>query len=380
MAVDLPIYKQRRVVLVRFKRMVTGDPDPAKPDIDDRGWTGEFGPIMGILQANNAWVRLRRERIDATAPLFAVSSDAATLLCGGAASFPVPAAKDADLILTGMTGGNPKVAHLEIRHGSAKGPVIHKLTVWVFNKLSVKITPHMVTIKDAVNPGIGSAVTIATIMDKVKAIWKPCGIDFNVQATQSYTHTFANAGVLQASVNNAAGNEVWGAEIGTLLSSKYVPNTINAYFVNQIALVSSTGILGLGISRATAGGSGGALPQPGIILGDTNAAGAARAADSMWLANDLAHEIGHFFGLWHPDQKQPPNERKDTWSRRMLMHNFNSMPQFGGWKDKVIGYGVDGGGFPRRGCLVTMKNLTQISTDGECTTARGTISSAAGPY
>jgi len=379
-AVSLPIYKQRRVVLVRFQRATTGDPDAAKPDIDDRGWSGQFGPIMGIAKGSNATVRLRRERIAPTAPLFAVPSDNTALLCAGQPNYALPPTQDVDLVLSGITGGNPKVTTLDIRHGSATGPIIHKLTVWIFNPLTVKITPHMVTIKDAANPGIASAVNIANIIDRVKAIWKPCGVDFNVQATKNDTHTFANAGVLQASTMNAAGTEVWGAEIGTLLSSNYVASTINAYFVNQIAMVTNPGLLGLGLSRATAGSSGGALPQPGIILGDTNAAGIARAGDSMWLANDLAHEIGHFFGLWHPNQKEPPNERKDTWCRRMLMHNFNSMTSLGAWRDTVVGYGVDSTGSPRRGCLVTMKDLPQITTDGEATTVRGTISSAAGPY
>ena len=120
------------------------------------------------------------------------------------------------------------------------------------------------------------------------------------------------------------------------------------------------------VSAATFG-----MPNPGIILADTTA-GATR--DAMWWANDMAHEIGHFFTLWHPENLQPPNEREDTWSRRELMHNFNHMGTIGNWKDNV-GYGN-----LNRGCFVSMKDLSQLVTDNECTTARGTIGGAAGPY
>ena len=104
--------------------------------------------------------------------------------------------------------------------------------------------------------------------------------------------------------------------------------------------------------------------------------GSVRANDSLWLANDLAHEIGHFFGLWHyyDTGGAGATPRSDTWAYRMLMHNYNTRAPEGTWRDD-IGYGNT-----RRGHLVTFKDLTQTPTDGECTTARQTINGAAGPY
>jgi hypothetical protein len=162
----------------------------------------------------------------------------------------------------------------------------------------------------------------------------------------------------------------------TLLAHSYARASINAHFVKCIDIPTYPELLGLGLSRSNAAAYG--LPQPGIILADTNLNGDNRVGDTMWLGNDLAHEIGHFLQLEHPEKKQPPNERKDFWSRRMLMHNFNLQAASGDWRDD-FGYGSSGGDI-RRGCMVTMKNLAQLTTDGECTTARATITSPAGPY
>jgi hypothetical protein len=382
MAINLPVYKQRRLVLTRFKRAVTGDPDSDKPDIDDRGWTGQFGPVVGVTSGTTVTVQLRRERIDTSAALFATSSDTSVFTVSSPAGGALPAGARADLGLTGGTGGNPKVAKLQIRFASATGPILHTMDVWVYSKVTVNLTPHRVTIGSAANPaGIPTAVAIATIIDKVKAIWKPCGVDFNVQPTMPDYHLFATAGVAKTRFNDAAGTH-WSPEVAQMLAMFFVPNTINAYFVNQLATDDSANVLGHGISRARSSGSGGALPQPGILLGDQTSTGINRSGDVMWVANDLAHEIGHFFGLDHPAMSSGA-VRQDTWGRRMLMFNFNLMGKLGGaggWKDTAVGYGADASGNPRRGCLVTLKNLSQVSTDGESTTARTTITSAAGPY
>ena len=129
-------------------------------------------------------------------------------------------------------------------------------------------------------------------------------------------------------------------------------------------------------SRAFATANG--FPQPGIVLGDTSVSGVVRDTDSMWLANDLAHEIGHFLRLPHTESKEPPNEREDLWSRRRLMHNFNTLPSMGVIRD-AVGYGTNATGSVRRGCFVTMKDLSQLNSDGEQKIVRATILSPAGP-
>jgi hypothetical protein len=232
----------------------------------------------------------------------------------------------------------------------------------------------MVNIADAAGNVTGTVANVNDIMKMVAAIWKPCGINISIQPSVTDNVVFATQGIVS--------DNPFPGELNTLTSTNWVPRTINAYFVNQIGTGNT---LGYGFSRASA--STFHLTNPGIILGDTTAGGVVR--DTFYWANDLAHEVGHFFRLWHAENQQPPNEREDTWSRRMLMHNFNFMRGHNPWPSSDatgtpykyrparddIGYGTG-----RRGCLITMKHLSQLTTDGECTTARSTITSAAGPY
>jgi hypothetical protein len=377
------VYKTQRIVPVRFRRAITGDPDILFPDIDDRGYfrtdavtgTDHRGHVVGVCEGDSIIVQMRREKVEDAVPLFVTSSNTGTMTVSDFSSGTDALANthDVDIEITGVSGGagvNPNVAEVEIRFGSNTGPIIGILTVWVFGILNVNLTPHSVTIADGTGASIGTAVDINAVMDMVKAIWRPCGVDFTVAPIVNDNVVFANAG-----------QAAWQAEINTLLSTNFAPGTINAYFVNQIVLAGSPGVLGLGLSRPNSVAFG--TPNPGIILGDTNVSGSARAADTHWLANDLAHEVGHFFTLEHPDRRSPPpntNFRFDTWAVRMLMHNFNLRPARTDWRNDV-GYGVQ-----RRGCLITMKDLvdtgnaTHHSTDNECLTSRTTINTAPGPY
>jgi hypothetical protein len=365
MTIVLDVFKTRRLHFVRFERATTGNPQAGFPDPDDRGHLVQFGPVVGVLQGRQVTVRLRRVTLETATPLFLKSSDTGAFTVDDPADGNVPASATHDFKITGVTGGNPRTARLEVRHRDASGPILASMEVRVFQPAPVTITPHMVTIAQtgAAGPGVGSAVTVSTIMDLVKAIWIHHGVTINVGATVNDNLTFAQAGTV-----------AWGAELNTLLGTNWVPATINAYFVNRINMnnPAQNGVLGLGFSRTSFSTFG--LPNPGIVLGDTNMSGASRVADLMWLANDLAHEVGHFFTLWHPENQQGAATRRDTWSRRMLMHNFNLMGSLGGHRDDT-GYGN-----LRRGCFVTMKDLPQLVTDGESGTARGTITSPAGPY
>lgn len=359
--IKVDIHKTRRFHLVRFRRAIaSGNPDVKYPDPDDRGYLGhEFGPIVGVLQGKTVTVRLERLNIDNSAPLFVTSSDVAAFTVRSPKGGKLGATQLIDIEITGATGGNPKIAKLRVHFQSATGPIIHEMTVWVFQPLNVAITPHLCTIAQTgvAGSGVTSVANLATIMPLVRAVWAHYGVTFTINATVNTTVTLA-----------AAGSVSW-AELGTLLGTNWVPGSINVYLVPQITSSGGGTTLGYGISRVSAVTY--SLPNPGIVLAD---GGGGITRDAMWWANDMAHEVGHFFTLWHPENLQPPNEREDTWSRRMLMHNFNHMGTMGNWKDDV-GYGNI-----NRGCFVTMKNLSQLVTDNECTTARGTIASAAGPY
>lgn len=384
MSIPLNVCKCHRIVMTRFTRAVTGDPVIDKPDMDDRGYTGtDHGPVVGICEGDTVIVRLSRELIEDSAVLYVTSSDTSVVTVAAPALGKLPATQNMDLSLQGVAGGNPKTAKIQVRYGSNIGHVIHELSVWVFKPLDVDLTPHMVTISQtgSANPGIGTVANLNAIMDLVRAIWRPCGVTFTVAAAKNDAVSLAAAGVVSdAGWDNV--NQAQNTELNTLVSTNWVPNSINAYFVNQIGTGNT---LGYGFSRASSVTF--KLSNAGIILADQTAGGG-RSGDVHW-ANDLAHEIGHFFQLWHPENLQPPNEREDTWSRRMLMHNFNLMRGHDPWPahdgDGVaykyrpllddVGYGGS-----RRGCLITMKHFTQLQTDGECPTSRATISSATGPY
>ncbi len=363
MSLRINVHRTRRFHMVRFHRAIIGNPDVRYPDPDDRGYIGpEFGPIVGVLAGRTVTVRLKRLSIDRAAPLFVKTSDATAFTVHAPRGGRVPSGDFADIEITGVTGGNPKKAKLEVHYQSLTGPIIHEMSVWVFTPLNVALTPHMVTIGQAGAPagtaGVPSVANLARIMPLVRAIWGHYGVTFTVNATVNDNLSLATAGSV-----------AWG-ELPTLLNSNWVPGSINVYLVSQIT-ASSPGFitLGYGFSRTSFAGFG--MPNPGIVLAD---GGGGIVRDTMWWANDMAHEIGHFFTLWHPENLQPPNHREDTWSRRELMHNMNHMNGLGNWKDNV-GYGHE-----NRGCFVSMKDLSQLVTDNECTTARGTIGGAAGPY
>jgi hypothetical protein len=363
---NLPIYKQRRLVLVDFMRAGTGDPSLIRPAVDDRGYTGtEHGAIVGVVAGETVMVRLRRLRLAPNAEVYVTSDDPTS----AAIVYPVGGKLDhgawTDFQIKGIVGGTPRVVKLFARFGSATGPIIGRMVAWVFVRLTVRITPHIVAIASATGAAVASAASVADVMTRVQAIWRPCGVDFDVKSTVNDAHTFANPGRI-----------AWRSEVSTLLANNFATGNINAHFVHRIDISGSTGVLGLGFSPANAVRF--VLPHPGVILGDETASGINRAGDAMWLGNDLAHELGHFFQLDHPEKKDSANARYDLWSRRMLMHPDNLQPTRGDWTDQ-FGYGTSGTGV-RRGCMITMKNLAQLTTDGECTTARTTISTPPGPY
>ncbi len=95
---------------------------------------------------------MRRERIDDQAPLFVTSSDPKVMTVSGVdGKDELPKSSTAQLKINGVNGSgavDPKAAELEIRYGSNEGVIIAAMSVWVFTKLDVILTPHLVTIRD----------------------------------------------------------------------------------------------------------------------------------------------------------------------------------------------------------------------------------------
>jgi hypothetical protein len=382
MSFKYEVYKTQRVALVTFKRYIKGAPEFYFPDVDNRGCfrsntngTGfDRGPVVGVTEGDDIYVELKRKRIDKDAPLFVTSSDKTRMLVNGGTEKLANSVSTA-LVITGVSGSSfakPNGAKVEIRYGSNTGVIIGELSVWVFNKLNVNLIPHRITIQDAAGTSVAPQADIRAITGLVNAIWQPCGINFTVAPVQNETLTRPTAGQLD-----------WKAGFNDLLSRFWVAGSINAYFVRQLNRP-NPGVLGVGLSRARVtvdASDPNPLPNPGIFLGDRSQNGIVRHTDVHWLANDLAHEIGHFFQIEHIDKRNSNNPRDDTWARRILMHPINTRNKNNNWRDDV-GYGKT-----YRGSLITMKDLTDTNnattnhiTDPEYFTARTTINSSAGPY
>jgi hypothetical protein len=218
-------------------------------------------------------------------------------------------------------------------------------------------------------------------MKMVQDVWYQAGITFNVGTTLNENITLATAGV----VNNAP----FPGDIDKILKLHWTGTGINVYFVHRIG---NGGTLGYGFSPKVYSRFG--LTNPGILVADTTAWGSVR--DVQWWANDLAHEIGHFLNLWHPDKCENRTYCKIVGPRRMLMHNNNHMI---GHNPGLIEYQaarpavpatppprpnrqlrlfitsigeIDDVGYGNlnRGFMITMKDYARHKTDGEALTAR----------
>jgi len=381
----MPAFPSRRLVAVRFVRGVAaGDPEPDAPDIDERGFAEPLaGPVTSVAVGRTVKVGLIRVFLENSTPLFVESSDPSVVRVDDpAAPGQLPATGVMLIRFTGVSAGTDRRdALLRIRIGSADGPIIHQLHVVVFTIVSVRVTPHVVTIRGPKGGGTTPVADVAAIMKKVGDIWIAAGVTFAVQPVRTPTFTFVR-------VDDVLEDPLPG-EVGALLANKlpdgspnWVPNTINVFFVRQIG---TKGVLGLGFSRSSFATF--KLPNPGIVLGDQSAFGPRSGV--MNFAQTLAHEFGHFFTLQHAGGAQIPNEREDTWSRRMLMHNFNPIrgrdpfpvkdgdgnpfsqrPQF-----NDIGYGPG-----NAGCLITLRNLAKVPDDAHMFTARRAILLPPGPF
>ena len=329
------------------------------------------GAVVGLRKRQKIKLRLVREYIDTSSPLYLTSSDETTIkVVDPAPGKKLAGRKKTTIELQGgdFSQAKPKSAKIEVRYESKDGPIIYELTAYVFTPLPVFFQPHIVTINNNFGTGgIQPVINLDRVMKHVKALWSACGVNLVAQNSKSW------------SVNLPTANKMRFADVNTVLAAKWQNNTINIYIVREI-----DGALGYGFSKAAHAGFG--INKPSVFAGERTGTVRRRAGDTYWWANDLAHELGHFFTLWHPTDGFPANGpwvRRETWSMRFLMHNYNYTGRSGPPGDPAhwptfndLGYGKNSSGNQYRAGLIPLKNVRTgagAGRDAQCSTARNRI-------
>jgi hypothetical protein len=387
MAVSVLVQKglSQIIVPVSIDRAVRGAPVLDAPDVDDRGFklnrgaglntTDARGPMFGITVGDTVRIRVVREDLDATAPLFvgvSTSSSPQLRIADPAGGGPLPPDGIFSVTAVADTLTGQKV---EVRLGSATGPVIAEADPHVFSPKTLNVTPHICTIHQAAAPPgtgttptiNGAAIDLNALFDIVRAVWRPAGVQFNIGPTRNEVYRgftrddFARTGA-------AAGP---GSE-SVMVNQNRANNTCNIYFIRFM-----DNSLGVGVNRESMAAEH--WTNPGVIIGiegsidgtgTVQLRGSAGADLVHEIGNDLAHELGHFLTLSHADHIDNPG-LTDTYGRRHLMHPVNLLPLAAtpGARFDDIGYGTVGGA-GHRGCLLTLKDDPNHSSDGETVQAR----------
>ncbi|MAK92059.1 MAG: hypothetical protein CMI13_12595 [Oleibacter sp.] len=373
---------------MRFQRAIEGLPDSRYPEIDERGFNHSVPAINGqpasspvrgnavsIAHNHTVEIQMVRENIADNATLYATSSDDSIFTVETPEQGkPCATGKKVNLTLNTqfVLGTQPAVAQLEIRYGKPDGPVIACLLVYVMPMLVVNIQPHLVAINDASKPGTAPLIQLDSIAPLVQAIWYNAGVSLNFAKAKMVTFQGSKADYLEF------------AEVNAVLNTHWQSGHINVYVVQELE-----DALGYGFSVDDYKGYG--IAHPSVFLGlNDSSSGIQRTNDNLYCANDIAHEIGHFFTLRHPSDGPKDNhtwQRFDSWSMRLLMHNWNTT-----WRDPAdtahngadwpefnqFGYGNSPHG-PYRGAAIPLKTINpgKRGVDGQCAAARNHIARGA---
>jgi hypothetical protein len=408
MSIAKSVFHWERVVPVRFARapgvddptVFSGPVDADAPDPDDRGfvsWSahGVTHPAgsavlpIGLDTALDPELRPRtrvcliRQEIDASAPLFL------TLESGGVVSIELPAAVPAALPgtplmmikLRAQTAGSTR---LEVRFGSAGGPIIHRLEVVVNPMIDVRMTMHVPTVNGAplndpngnVLPPVSNRTDqqLFSFLEDVNKIFFPYGIRLLPDVTVD------RAGVLKLAHQGTVDD---GTEFDRAVALNRAAHSVNAYFVpaivEQASAVASSrqpgGIGGVGVSLVT-------NPADfGLLVADFVSDLAAGSGTLPVDPHAIAHEVGHVLNLINdpagrfvhvnrevdPSTGEEHDVRDDIVSRRRLLYAFTD---FGGtasrhpYRDDV-GYGDNS-----VGGMLSVKQLNNDPTDLEMAEVR----------
>jgi hypothetical protein len=386
MAIGRHVFQTARIVPVRFQRSDSALPaNTYAPDPDDRGFTGYQGPIVGLGRSDRGIISVVRQLLDASAPLYVSSADAAKLQIISPAANTVLANGD-KVDVTFQAGATDGDVKLRVHAQAQNGPIVGELTVHVSQVLTVHCAAHLTAIyaapstRVAANTTVRTQADIQTVMDEVNRQWRPAGVNFNVdtwRANTNMTNQVARNGVnptdgvlLCPIYGTAETNE----NFDRLMATNRVANRVNIYFVRQIQAADPAGAgpnyIGFGSST-----------HRGMVISDN-------IGDVETTAHTVSHELGHILNLagrGHVDPLDSHSDddpkfdrvvakrRHDLWSRRRLMYygvGLTAAERTGAGGRYAFGGTQVGYGEGRSGHMITIQHLTQDPTDNEYTTAR----------
>lgn len=390
MAVSREVYRQERIVPVRFARSTGAVPaNTYAPDLDDRGYTTYHGPVVGVCRGDRVQIGVLRELLDANATLYCTSEDSskATIHPG---SVELSRGQRVDLrFRAGNTDGNVKI---QLHAQGLNGPIIAELTVHVSQEMVVECATHRTAIYDGTAAGAARSAAntttrtwpnIRSLMAEVNRQWRPAGITFRVDTERdntNLTNQVARNGVNPTDgilLCPIYGSGVSNENFNRLMNTNRVNDRLNLYFVRSIQAAHT----GAGAAPNYVGF--GSSHHRGLVISDN-------IGDLETEAHTVAHELGHILTLAasghtsrfdsHSDDAPQWNQtvtrrRHDLWSRRRLMYYMVGLgaAERTGDGGRYAFDGTDAGyGAGRSGHMITIKSLSQDPTDNEYADARST--------
>jgi hypothetical protein len=359
--IRLKVRQNRQIVVpIRFARAVSGDTQADAPDVDDRGFamgarpgtwgtSDARGAMVSVQEGDTISIKVLREDIDATAPLFVTSTNPAMAAVTGASAL---AAGDV-FRLEGVKDSKNVTVKIQVHLGSDDGPVLGELEPHIFQRRQLRVRAHLVSINppptgpDAASTTAQTAASLVAVFEGVNRIWRAAGIEFlyNQAETRSGSISgFRNQG--QMTTNLAASDFGEFSKLINLTDDvtkdKPDPNAINIYFIRA-----ANEVQGLAFDNEN--------PRPtgfGIIIADQN---------NPDPSQTTAHEIGHYLDNDpHADEDAADvHFRDDIVSERRLMWGPADLNTDPGYRSNV-GYGNN-----RSGNLLTVKDLAADPNDGE---------------
>ena len=392
MAIRVRVFRQRLgqpaaafrqiIVPIRFARAARGAPVRNAPDPDDRGFalgsdgmwrTDARGAVVGIPVGETVRLKVVREDIDSSAPIFVTSSQPRVQVT------PTTALAADGVFQAHVTGPILVGAKIQARLGAATGPILGEMIVNVMGWTSVPVCCHLVTLNGTVlNDRSGplpaatgrTRATVGTLFEVVNAIWLPMGIRFNIVEWKNTVRTLTSThgtitGGYQGHVGVDNSNQ-WYIQASELGRVNRRARAINVYFVRGT----------YNADNRTFNGT------RGIGTSVTSAADYAVVVVDGCDGNDVAHELGHVLNLdfhgggkiGHADDTAATTHSRDNiWIRRRLLYSYNPYGPLAGTPARRINVGY---GSYARGALLAMKDLAGDPTDGEYRESRNRATSA----